>query len=79
MKNDRKRSYKQIENDSDLIKAKNNHLLKAKQELEQSIEDLNLELKWYKDKDNAEIDHKRKLEQLQSDGYLDDNFNPKME
>ena len=79
MKNDRKRSYKQIENDSDLIQAKDNRLLKAKQELEQSIDDLNLELKWYKDKVNAEIDHKRKLDQLQSDGYLDENFNPKME
>ena len=76
LSSNRKRSYKQIENDSELLQIKNNELLDAKKKLEANLEDMYAELKWHQDKDNAEIDFKRKLEELQKEGVLNENFNP---
>ena len=76
LRSNRKRSNKQIENDSELLQIKNNELLDAKKKLEANLEDMYAELKWHQDKDNAEIDFKRKLEELQKEGVLDENFNP---
>ena len=76
LRNERKRTYKEIEDDSQKFKIEVNKLQKAKKDLEIWIDDLHQELEWFKNRDNMQINYKEKLEDLQKQNIIDDSFNP---
>ena len=55
-------------NENQILQTKNTELLETIKQLETSIDDLCLELKWYKNKDDSDIDYKRKLDNLKKEG-----------
>ena len=77
LRSKRKRTYKEIEDDSEKIKMEADHLLKAKKDLELWLDDLHQELELYKNRENEQIDYKQKLEDLQKLDIIDEGFNPK--
>ena len=76
LRNERKRTYKEIEDDSQKFKIEVDELQKAKKDLEIWIDDLHQELEWFKNRDNIQVDYKEKLEDLQKQNIIDDSFNP---
>ena len=76
LRNGRKRTYKEIEDDSQTFKINVDELQKAKKDLEIWIDDLHQELEWFKNCDNMQVDNKEKLEDFQIQNIIDDSFNP---
>ena len=77
LRSKRKRTYKEIEDDSEKIKMEADQLLKAKKDLELWLDDLHQELEWYKNRENEQIDYKQKLADFQKLDIIDEGFNPK--
>ena len=77
LRSKRKRTYKEIEDDSEKIKMEADQLLKAKKDLELWLDDLHEELEWYKNRENEQIDFKQKLADFQKLDIIDEGFNPK--
>ena len=74
-KSDRKRTYKQMEEQSkDKIREANN-LLYAKKSLETEFQELYEELEYYKNLDNSQIVFKKKLDVLKDQGIVEDIYN----
>ena len=77
MRSNRKRTYRQIEEESKEMARETNHLLTVKKILEAECQDLFQELEYYKNLDNMQIDYKKKLDDLKDQGVIDDDYNIK--
>ena len=60
------------EQSKDIIREINN-LLEAKKSLETEYQELYVELEYYKNLDNSQIDFKQKLDALKNHGIVDDD------
>ena len=62
--------------ESEISKIKNDELIKTKKELEQQLDEAELSLRMYEEKERDDIDFKNKLEELKDAGMIDNNYNP---
>ena len=62
--------------ESEISKIKNDELIKTKKKLEQQLDEAELSLRMYEEKERDDIDFKNKLEELKDAGIIDSNYNP---
>ena len=75
MRNYRKRTYNDMMGESEISKIKNDELIKTKKKLEQQLDEAELSLRMYEEKERYDIDSKNKLEELKDAGIIDSNYN----
>ena len=77
LRSERKRTYKDIEDDLQHIKYEAKQLLRAKKDLEICIDDLHHELDWYTNQEDMQTNYREMLFELKTQGIIDDHFNLK--
>ena len=76
MRNNRKRTYNEMMGESEISKIINDELIKTKKKLEQQLDEAELSLRMYEEKERDDIDFKNKLEELKDAKIIDNNYNP---
>ena len=69
----RNKNYNQIFGESEIIKSKNDQLVKNKKKLVQDLDEAELTIRFYENKEKDEINYKSKLEELKDAGIINSN------
>ena len=62
--------------ESEISKIINDELIKTKKKLEQQLDEAELSLRMYEEKERDDIDFKNKLEELKDAKIIGNNYNP---